>query len=314
MENPDTIKRITIEWQVIQTNCLWFEKYDPFDPEVINSNTEPDQLSLLFSSNFDYEMLPLKKPRIYIDIGLKALPLAAILVRTRFENESHDLYWGDYFQVQVLEPCVKIAVDTCIKGFIEQCAAHEINLKADIKPGPHTVEKITHAIVEQYQNHRRTGDIANRKTINSPGLRATPGKKTRLPMKITFMILDDVLFNNKKFNCRENLEQFTEVVPEPIYHTVKMKCIEIESGEVKLSLYHTAFFLVCLDCALQLILGDNESELLSSLHSQGLSNANREMFIAEGSQLLRDFKNQTKRAGVRIPFLEKRYNWNQLIS
>jgi hypothetical protein len=314
METPATPNKITLQWEVAQRNWLWFEKYDPFDPEVINSNIEPDQLQLTFSSNFDYEMLPKKKPRVYIDIGLKALPLASIYFRVRFEGESCDLYWSNYFQPEVIEPCVKAAVDECVRAFKEQCIANEINLTAEIKPGPITVQNITNAICDAYHNHRRGMDKDNRKVINSPGLEVTPGRKTQIPLKITFMILDDVLFNNRNFNRRENLENFTEVVPVPLYHTVKMKCMEIDKGEIKLSLYHTAFFLVCLDCALQLMLGDHEQELLTSLNGTGLSIASRDIFIEEGSILLRDFKKQTKSAGVHITFLDKRYDWNALIS
>jgi hypothetical protein len=314
METPDTPNKITIQWEVAKRNFLWFEKYDPLDPEVVNSDIEPNHLQMSFSSNFDYEMLPKKKPRVYIDIGLKILPLAAIYFRVRFEGESCDLYWSNYFQPEVIEPCVKVSVDECIRAFREQCIANEINLTAEIKPGPKTVQNITNAICEAYHNRRRSMDKDNRKVINTPGLEVTPGRKTRIPLIITFMILDDVLFNNRNFNRRENLENFTEVVPEPVYHTVKMKCMEIDKGEIKLSLYHTAFFLVSLDCALQLILGDNEQELLTSLHATGLSLENRDMFIEEGSILLRDFKKHTKSVGAHIPFLEKRYDWNAMIS
>ena len=315
METPDIPNKITIQWVAKERTLLWFEKYDPLYPEEIHPDTDPKKVKLCHTINYDYEMLPEKKPRIYFDMGLRVFTVAAISVRTQIESECNQYDWNFYFQKAVIEPVIRIALRNCVEEFRKQCVAHNIKINTSLKPEPELVRNMINAVYQNYHELRINDDIVNKKIIESPGLILQPDRiKTIIPIDITFMILNDVFYNNKKFNRKKNLENFTKVVPEPIYHTVRMKAMKIVSEEVNLSMYHTSYFLICLDCALQLILGEAEQELLTSLHSKGLTIENRDIFIKEGSYILNYFHEALRKKNSRVSNLENRYDWNRLIS
>jgi hypothetical protein len=314
METPDYTNKISLQWKAVQFNTLWFDKYDPLDPEVLNSNLKPGHLLVVPSGNYDFELSAENKPRIYIDIILKVIPLAAIMTRICFENENHSYDWDFYFRTEVLEPCVKIAVHECINTFKKKCTANNVNLDRDIPPGPGTVQKITQGLINMYYKHDKENYILNQKVIMTWGFKFIQHVRTQIILKVTFMIMDDVLYFNKNFNRKENLKQFKDCVPEPKYHTVKMKCIEIDHKDVTLSWYHTVFFLNCLDCALQLMLGDHEQKLLASLGPKGITDQNRDLFIREGAKILDDYNDEFKKTGKITIDIEKKYDWNRLIS
>jgi hypothetical protein len=314
METPDYTSKISLQWKAVQFNTLWFEKYDRFDPDVLNRNLKPGHLYIEPAGDYDFEMFTDNKPRIYLDIILKVIPLAAITTRICFQNENHRYDWDFYFRTEVLEPCVKIAVDECIKTFKKKCTANSVNLDRDIPPGPDTVQNITRGIIERYHKYGKTNYILNQKVSMTWGFKFIQDVRTQIILKLTFMILDDVLYFNKNFNRKENRKQFKDCVPESKYHTVKMKCKEIDNQEVTLSWYYTFYFLNCLDCALQLMLGDHEQKLLASLGPKGLTDQNRDFLIREGAKILDDFNNDFKNTGKVTIDVDKKYDWNRLIS
>lgn len=315
METPNIPDKITIQWVAKERTLLWFEKYDPLYPEGFHPDTDPKKIKLCHTINHDYEMLPGNKPRIYFDMGLRVYTLAAISVRTQIESECNEYDWNFYFQKAVIEPVIRIALRNCTEEFRKQCNARNIRINTSLKPEPELVRDMINAVNQNYLELRVNDDIFNKKIIESPGLILQPDRiKTIIPIEITFMILQDVLYNNKKFNRKKNLENLIKAVPEPMYHTVRMKAMKIVSEEVNLSMYYTSYFLICLDCALQLMLGEAEQELLTSLHSKGLTIENRDIFIKEGSYILDYFREALREKNSRVTNLEIRYDWNRLIS
>jgi hypothetical protein len=314
MEIPDYTSKISLQWKAVRLDTLYFVKYDQFDPEVINRSLKPGHLYVEPFGNYDFELSAENKPRIYIDIIFKVIPLAAIMTRICFENENHNYEWDFYFRTEVLEPCVKIAVDECINTFKKKCSVNKVKLDRDIPAGPGTVQKITQGLIDRYQKHDKKNYILNQQVINTWGFKFIKDFRTQIILKVPFMIIDEVLYFNKNFNRKENLKQFKDCVPEPKYHTVKMKCMEIDHNEVTLSWYHTIFFLNCLDCALQLMLGDHEQKLLASLGPKGLTIQNRDLFVREGAKIFDSYIEEFKKTGKIIIDIDKKYDWNRLIS
>lgn len=315
MEIPDIPNKNFAQWIAKERTLLWFEKYDPLYPEEIHPDTDPKKIKLCHSISYDYEMLPGNEPRIYFDMGLRVFTAAAISVRTQIESESNQYDWNFYFQKPVIETWIRIAVRNCVEEFRKQCNAQSIRINTNLKPEPELVRDIVNGVYQNYRDFRSKDDIANKKEIEMPGLILQPDRiRTIIPIDITFMILQDVFFNNKKFNRKKNLENFNKAVPEYLYHTVRMKAMKIVSEEVNLSMYYTSYFLICLDCALQLILGEAEQEIITSLHSKGLTIENRDIFIQGGSYILDYFRESLRKKNSRVINLENRYDWNQLIS
>ena len=304
---------MTSQWQVIQKNFLWFEILDELHPLVSGIETDSDEDTYAISSNFDYEKLPGNVYRMYIDIGLKVVPHAAIITRTSFEYQNDTLGWNDFFTGSGIQPLVKTALETCLTIFMEQCEVENIDLDWEMTGEDAKVKTITDQFIELYINDRRQYDVENQKMMEEIGLTLTPGLNTRNCMAMTFLIIDEVLYYNPQFHRLQNRINFGEVIPEPLYFTIKMKCLEIKDKDVQLSIFHTIFFLMCLDCALQLVLGDHEAELISKLGERGLNETNRQLFISEGSKWFNVLKEEFLKINFNLSDEALKNDWNRLI-
>jgi hypothetical protein len=313
MKTTDQPGQITLGWQVIQQNFLWFEVLDELHPLVTVSETDSDEVTYAISSNYDYEKLPGNIYRIYIDIGLKVIPFAAILTRTSFEYSNDTFGWDGFFTESDLQPLVKTAFETCLIIFREQCEAKNVDFDWELPGIDAKAKTITGQFIEIYRKQRRDYDIENKKMMEKIGLTLTPGLNTRICTSMTFMIIDEVLYYNRQFNRLQNRINFGEVIPEPLYFTLKLKCIEIKSKDVQLSVFHTLFFLICLDCALQLFLGDHETELISWLGERGLNEETRKIFISEGAKWFNILKEEFEKINLNISDAELKKDWNRLI-
>lgn len=313
MKNTDKPGQTASDWQVIRKSFLWFEILDELHPLVTDSETDSQEDTYTISNNFDYEKLPGNVYRIYIDLGLKVEHYAAILTRTSFEYRTDTLGWDNFFTGPVLQPLVKTALETCLSSFSAQCKANNIDREWEITDAEAKVKNITWQFIGLYIHDRRPYDIGNRKIMEEIGLKLTTGPNTRDGIVMTFMIIDEVLYYNPQFHRLQNRINFGEVIPEPLYFTLKMKCLEIKDKEVQLSVFHSIFFLMCLDCALQLMLGDHEAELISKLRQRGFNEANRQLFISEGSKWFSLLKEEFLKINFNISDAELKKDWNRLI-
>ena len=159
---------------------------------------------------------------------------------------------------------------------------------------------------------RKMDDIKNKK-LNVEALTLTQGKLTYLSVMACFMIMDEILFLNKAFNRKHNLEVFSDAMPETFYYTLKLRCLKIETKKIKLTLKDTIWFCICLDCALQMLIDDHADKLMPSLLKNGLTAEKQKAFISFADGMLRDMREKWKADGARITNLEKRYDWNALI-
>jgi hypothetical protein len=310
ISNTDKVK---LEWKTIQSNLMWIELLDEFHPMVKNSKWEPGETTAIYTSNFDYERLPDNVYRIYIDIVLKVLPHAALCTRTSFECMHQSFSWDDTFTLEHLEPLVEKACDFCIKTFYIQCRELEMDFHDPVPPVSNKVSTISKEFIEMYNLHRKVNDMEYKELMESTGMSMTPGIIPALCTSYTFLIIDEVLYFNPKFKRMQNKENFCEILPEPIYFTIKMKCLESLHKEVDLSLYHTIFYLICLDCALQLLVGDHDSELIARLDELGYNKKSRQLFITEGSKLFKMFNDTIEKPNSILSKFELNFDWNQLI-
>ena len=198
------------------------------------------------------------------------------------------------------------------KTFKKTCKARDIKLKMDIPRI--SAENITQGLIDRYYKHDKENYILNKPVFNIWGFKFIHDLRAQIILKVPFMIIDEVMYFNKNFNRKENLKQFKVCVGEARYHTLKMKCMEIDHNEVTLSWYHTIYFLYCLDCALQLMLGDHEQKLLASLGPKGLTNQNRDLFVIEGAKIFDSYIEEFKKTGKITIDIDKKYDWNKLIS
>jgi len=301
-----------IEGDVVQKNFLWFEAFHPDHPEVINENYDPDNPTLLFISSFDYEKRPADKWRIYIDIGIKLMPIAKIKVRLAFEFKSKGISWDDIFEIEVIRNMVDLTMQQCIITFKENCKESAIELPFEIPYSEEVVLQISNTLIAQYFDIRMPQDIANAYLLSKTGLECKPEIDSVILLKCTFMVLDELFYNSKQFDRKHNLEVFSDYVPEPKYFTIKMNCGEIDEHRVKLNYLDTILFYICVDCALQMLLGDKSDLLIAALEKNGFTDEIRKAFLKHGTAFFEQYQTKVRMPGVRIVNLEEKHDWNLL--
>ena len=301
-----------IEGDVVQKNFLWFEAFHPDHPEVINENYDPDNPTLLFISSFDYEKRPADKWRIYIDIGIKLMPIAKIKVRLAFEFKSKGISWDDIFEIEVIRNMVDLTMQQCIITFKENCKESAIELPFEIPYSEEVVLQISNTLIAQYFDIRMPQDIANAYLLSKTGLECKPEIDSVILLKCTFMVLDELFYNSKQFDRKHNLEVFSDYVPEPKYFTIKMNCGEIDEHRVKLNYLDTILFYICVDCALQMLLGDKSDLLIAALEKNGFTDEIRKAFLKHGTAFFEQYQTKVRMLGVRIVNLEEKHDWNLL--
>ena len=298
-----------IECELYSSVWLWFIPYAADSAMTLITGDTAGNQKFSFNFNYDYEKPGFNQWKIHIDAGFDVKPVAKICVRSSFKARCTEL---NIFKTESLNELIKYAFKECLKGFNEQCKVHGLqhDWKPEIKES--MITSFAETAIEQYFNSRKQGDASNSK-LQTAGLKLTPGSLTNLAVKCTFMIMDEILFLNAAFDTKRNREIFNEIIPVPYYYTLKMNCLEIDKENVQLTWLHTIFYFLCMECALQMLIGDHYETLKPAVETRGLDSTNATSFISFGTKLLADLQEHLKSSGATISNLEKKYDWNNLI-
>ena len=300
---------IDVEIKVIKQVFLWFMPYQSTDPEVLNNDSDNGVFKANVTHSFDFEKVKKEQWIIHIDIGINVIPLAKIRVRTSFQVSCPDKV---LLSPEILDTINKMAIKGAEKGFLQECKVHNI---------AHNFTKMVDAedlgisfrdnIINQFNNRKNNNSSLTK--INKGALSFTTGLNTLLITHGTFIILDNVLHVNRLFDLAHNQKVFHEAVPEPIYYTIKLICMELNEKKINLVFLHAALFQICLDCAIQLLLDRHAQTLQPALIEADFFPDKQKKFIEYGSSSLRDFRKAYKISGSRVENLEIKYDWNSLI-
>jgi hypothetical protein len=286
-------------FQLNQSYHLWFEIFDKPHAQGFEAD---------ITSNYDYEIRLDGKKWVYIDIGLK-LNYASIVYRSGFEFDDKTLTWKDIFVSDTVINLLKTAFAETQKGYVIFCEANKIAIPASCKIPEALLNNFANTILEQYTLYRSISDEQNAYLINTIILEAEPGLETYLMFKYTFDILQEVLFYHVSFNKEHNREVFSDIIPLPRYFTLRNKTKAIEYENVSLSGVDMIMFFQCLDCALQMILGDKADALISYLEKQGFDAETQAAYIQSGTNQFNLLNQMLKDSNARIMNLENRVDW-----
>ncbi len=302
-------KSINIEVDAYNQVILWFVPFHPTDPEVLNSDFDDENINATLSHGFDIEKPSKQKWILHIDFEINIIPIAKIKVRTSFKVSCSEEALLDS---NIFEKLNELSIEGTERGFFEQCKAHNIvtNFTA-LMDAEEMAANLKNTMIVQF--YERKKDNYSKSIKDSGTLDISPGLNTLLIIQGTFIVLDNVLHSNKLFNLKHNQKVFHEVVPEPIYYTIKLICLELNEKKIKLNFMHAILFQICLDCALQLLLNQHAKTLQPAFIAVDFTLDKQNKFIEYGSDMLRQFRNEIKTSGSRVTNLEIRYDWNTLI-
>lgn len=288
---------------LFHTDYLW--------TEVFPTTTLEDE-EVVLSSNFDYEMLFDGTKRVYIDIGLKTNQLA-IMYRSGIEFDGRENSWADVFTHDFIFLLVNASVQNCDQAFSDFCEEQNTLYPHNFDMDDIHLETITNSIIEQYLNYRSVSDVENAYLINNIGLECEIDADMFMAFKCTFTILDEILFTNPAFNKAHNREAFSDFVPIQRYATLKYNCMQPEAEVVQLSFYDTIMFFQCLDCALQMLVGNQFDQLLLAVEAKGIDKNMSTTFLKLGTEMFTEFRNMLQSSNARIINIENTPDWNSII-
>ena len=280
----------------------------PFTGTVLDTPDE-DELTASLTIDFDYERFPGQNWEVAIDVRLDVKPIIELGVRSVYKTKGKDTH---VFDQQSFETIIGQSLKNAVANYKIQCEklgleAEEVTFD-DLKEHiPEYVETLS----KQYI-FRREDDKANRE-IRKKSVSFTPGKNTKAALTGVFYVLDQVMFENPAFNRVHNEEMIKEQIPLVKYFSLKIKAFQIAKQKVELSLKETVLFLILMDAALQLLVGDHYDKLLPGLEAKKFDAKDRDFCIAFNSGFIKQFKKSMKADGARIINLEKQYNWNAMI-
>lgn len=305
------MKKVNI--QLVRSNYLWFEAYYPNHPEVIKSDYDGVNPMMDFCGNFDYESLPTDIRHVYIDIEMKMMPKGGVMVRSDFEFETKEFSCDDIFTVGFIHPMVSLSILECITAFEEQCEQFQITIPYKIPLSDEVASSICDEIVANYVNYRKPHDIENAYLMSTVGIECKQCNATFVIIQGTFLIIDEMIYNNPQFDRKHNLEVLINSVPEQKYITIRMNCMKIVKHPIKLSLYDSILFYTCVDCALQMLLGDKSDLLINSLEANGMTKPVRDAFFKYGTDFFNRLRETAFNSDESITNLDEKQDWNKLL-
>lgn len=287
----------TIEIELFEKDTLWFEKYssENLDTEIDHEMDEedtPDNAPMLkVGSLFDYATLPDKHWEFYSDISVKLPHLAAVMIRSQYKLRCENFEWDHLFVVENVKPIVSNAIMNALIEFKRICLENSVALTPEmIKKEPevpdHMIDLVCENMVHQYLNNNKPFDIANGLALTEVELRCPSSQSVSITLNLTFLVMEQILFNNRGFNRKHNREVFFAVVPEMKFYSLRMKCIQIGKHDVEMTPIDVHFFLICMDCALQMILGDKADLLIPVLEERGATDEVQKVWFKSASDLL----------------------------
>jgi len=311
----------TINIELFEKNTLWFEKYsqENLDTEIdieINESGENVDPGPQFKicCLFDYATLPDKRWEFYCDVFVKLPHVAVVMIRSQYKVFSDNFEWDSLFVVENMKLILTNSIYNALFEFKDICVANSIALTPEIiekKPEVpnEMIDLVCENVVDEYFTHRKPNDIVNNLALKEIELRCPMSEQVNITLNLTFLVMEQVLFNNLRFKRRENQDVFFKIVPEVKFYTLRMKCIQIGQHEVELTVMDLHFLLICMDCAIQMVLGDKGDLLIPVLEERGVTNEIQTAWFKSATELLHATRDSVADSMER----NEKFEWNKMI-
>jgi hypothetical protein len=308
-----------IDVVLFEKNILWYEIYSTENPDTeIDLETMEDMDSenpmMKLGCLFDYAILEDNSREFYTDILVKLPHTAAIMMRSHYSIKAEGFEWEYLFYPDKLKPIVSDALMNSMIEFRAFCADKGVKLPSEmLAKEPELTDEMVNGVcynfVEDYNSYRKIYDAANAGAQKEIELNCPRSNGAIVTLNLTFLVMEQILFNNRRFNREYNREEFFKKVPEMKFYTLRMKCIRIGQHPVALTVEDVHYFLICMDCALQMILGDKADYLTPVLKERGVTDEVLQMWFKNASQLLNACRKSVEESIQR----NEKFDWSDII-
>jgi len=222
--------------------------------------------------------------------------------------------WAEIFTKDSLYQFVHMAIIYALMAHTDFCIEEGLPVSDDLQIDEEMVLCITNAMINSYHNTRRLDDERNAHLKHNYILEVTTGTDPILLFNTTFIILGEVLFHNRIFQNEQNQQVFSNSVPLSNYLTLRWYCLLIEKENIRLNILNTIRFFICLDCALQLLVGRHDEVITQTLNSMNMDKADINVYIKMGSELFNQLKQVLTSSKAKFIDLEKQPDWDKVLN
>ena len=309
-----------MEIELYGNSVLWFDKYSSTFPDLNVDITDPKEDSneyMQIAALYDFETLKDDEYRFYFVLNLRFPNLAALSARFSFRLKEEEFDWDNFFTEGTIREIIVTCMPPAFDCFIETCNEQGVELPPDFERREEESEKfydfVSKDIIANYHKNREPLKLANSPDASKIDLVCPKSGIIHITMNAVFITLDEILFNNQRFNLLSNRKTFFDVVPELRFYTLKEKCLEIANHDVEISVVNMGAFLNCVDCAMQMLLGDKGDYLIPVLEHYNITKEYQKDFFQSVTSLFTTYNEKGKSIDPGYSFANHRKEWNSLI-
>ncbi len=300
------------------TDILFYDIYPVYfivESEVqsmlIRSTTEEGKIDISMSQSFNYKRMHDKQWCIFIDVKFTVKGFFSTYIRSSFYLKC-DL--EKLFTTAIIEPIMQEALDRTAILIIEEYKKNDISFDNSIIPFNETIKNNwVKETIERFNKQALEKETADEEKEIDAGLTIPFDEVAKLILQGTMIIVDKVCFDDEVFDWKHNIKVLNQTITLTAYISLRAECFAIGKGPVPLNWRSTTYLLICIDMALQLLLGEHSEKLEKAIANKGMTKDASNAFISEGGRILTSLKQTLKRDGMHIQNLDKVYDWNELI-
>lgn len=287
-------------FQMTKVDLLWHELYTSDYPDINNpegifiGETEEDpenpEYILNCQSAFDFSADLLAE--FYIDTFIKLPDYVSFQFRATFQTEDGSAFRPDsIFVAENLEELLRNALLNALDNFRSLCEQLNVILpKEMLEHEPELPEEqlqfITSDMITDYQQRIKPFIVDNSATLSQHALTVSPVQNWAITFLLPFLVMDEILFNDPRFNRRKNRDEFFQKVESAVYFSLRNKCITIKESELTLNQWEMHYFLIIQDCALQMAMGDKGEFLNETMLKTGFTQAAQNMWYTGAGKIV----------------------------
>lgn len=290
---------------------------DDDDPDDDEPGTDPDEkekikYTLRLGMFADYETTDFMDWVLHLDIKFEMNPVAELLYRKSYSFQAPE---SSFVNFEFYKAVLQESWAGIFESFKQHCEARGIGPKVDDIPlGEEFFDMNARQMLEEYHTHVKPNFENNESFFFEQGVTITRGGNSLLMVKVTFVILDEILFLNPDFDHAHNQDAISmRNLPFYMYFTLKEHCLRIEEGKITLNWGYTFWFYMCLDMALQLLLNDQGDQLQERLLKRNISEFRQKEYIRFGTDFLTKINESLKNDGAEVNLVNDRIDWASII-
>ncbi|MBS1507854.1 MAG: hypothetical protein JSS79_14535 [Bacteroidetes bacterium] len=301
MDDQEKDEKEPVQMQMISFEELWYEVYSPTYPDFRSSGeqiqqdaTPGDGHVVAIGNTFDYAELPDHKWQVYYYISIYLPDVISQTTAIKYEFKMEGFEWEDFFDAAIVRSSLVLSIQTAIEHFQARVKMDELTVNMDIMqkgymPEDSLIDRMCQDMEDHYYKVMRPFDLENYMAMREIHLSRKYGMQSYTSLKLTFAVLAQILFYHESFNRKHNRKVFFKEVPEMKFYTLWLKCEEMAKGDIAMNGMETSYFLTCVECALQVMVGEKGDRLIPLLTERKFTKEVRDVWFKTSEKLLEAF-------------------------